>query len=254
VRLPFDATPLQIETELDKVSLADTAVTAGATPGNFAIGFTEFGNQPAITSVGYIHEKQKIDVYHVGSYQLAFNNENTGVLPVNANAAQVQSALNGLVTVQGTGKPVVVKVNDDSSFNVVFGADNDQQPFSGVQFEDFTVTTATDGSSTAREMQFLTPIKKGEFSALFFRQEARMLGAIADINEIDSNVFKSFTDLNANGVFDLGLDSLHVGSFTLGDIPIDGLVMAKRFDQVMTNVTPEAKMTAAGFFDNDNII
>ena len=75
-----------------------------------------------------------------------------------------------------------------------------------------------------------------------------------DLNEIDSIVFKSFADTNGNGIFDLGVDVLHVGAFVLGDVPIDGLVMAKEFDQVHTNVTPEAKYTAAGFFDNDNII
>ena len=139
------------------------------------------------------------------------------------------------------------------SENVVFGADNDQLSASGVQVESFAVTSS-DGSGTVREDQFLTPIRKGEFNSLFYRTAARMLGAIADINEIDSNVFKSFADTNANGIFDLGIDTLHTGAFVLGDIPIDGLVMAKRFDQTRTNVTPEAKFTASGFFDHDNLI
>ncbi len=253
-RLPYNATPLQIEAALDAVSLADTTVANGVGTGFLGISFVEFNDQPAVTSVAFIHEKQKIDLYHVGSYQLSFNNENTGVLPANASQQQIQDALNALSTVQATGKTVAVRTNLDSSFSVVFGADNDQLPFGGVQFEDYSVTTGADGSGSVREIQFLTPIKKGEFNSLFYRAEARLLGAIADINEIDANVFKSFTDANANGVFDPGVDALHLGSFTLGDIPIDGLVMARRFDQINTNVTPEAKMTIAGFFDNDNLI
>lgn len=252
-RLPYNSTPAQIEAALDAVSLVDTVVTAGATAGTFTITFPELGDQPLLTSVGYIHEKQKIDVYNVGQFQLSFNNVNTGLLPANATAQQVADALNALTTIQATGKPVTVVANADSSYNVVFGADNDQLSSSGVQFEDFTAASS-DGSATDREDQFLTPIRKGEFNALFFTATARMLGAVADINEIDSNVFKSFVDRDGNGVFNLGIDTLHVGNFQLGDVPIDGLVLAKRFDQARTNVTPEAKFTATGFFDNDNII
>ena len=148
----------------------------------------------------------------------------------------------------------MVKSNPDSSYTVVFSDDNDQQPFGGVQFENLGVATSVDGGASVREIQVLNAVKKGEYSALFFTTSARLLGAVVDINEIDSNVFKSFADTNANGVFDLGIDTLHVGAFVLGDIPIDGLVMANVFDQVNTNVIPEAKFTAAGFFDNDNII
>lgn len=252
-RLAYNSTPAQIEAALDLVSLVDTKVAAGATPGNYTVTYGEFGDQPAITTVGYIHEKQKVDVYQVGQFQLSFNNETTGVLPQNATPAQVQAALNALSTVQATAKPVVVTANADSSYSVVFGADNDQLPFGGIQFEDLTATTNTDGSGTAREIQFLTAIKKGEFNSLFFTASAKMLGAIADINEIDSNVFKSFVDADGNGIFSAG-DTLHVGNFVLGDVPIDGIVMAKRFDQTKTNVTPEAKFTASGFFDNDNLI
>ena len=253
VRLPYNATPVQIEAALDAVALVDTTVSAGTTPGAPDITFGEFGDQPVITRVGYIHEKQKIDVYRVGEFQLSYNNETTAPLPANATALQVAAALNALSTVQATGKPVTVTVGADSSYNVVFGADNDQLSAGGVQVESFAVTSS-DGSGTVREDQFLTPIRKGEFNSLFYRTAARMLGAIADINEIDSNVFKSFADTNANGIFDLGIDTLHTGAFVLGDIPIDGLVMAKRFDQTRTNVTPEAKFTASGFFDHDNLI
>ena len=254
VRLPYNATAQAIETALDAVSIADTIVTPGTAAGTFQVTYTEFGDQPNVSSVGYIHEKQKIDVYHVGSFQLSFNNQTTGTLPANATAQQVQDALNALPTVMATGKPVTVKSNADSSYNVVFGADNDQLPFSGVQFEDLVVSTGADGSGSVREIQFITAVKKGEFNSLFYRTNARLLGAITDLNELDSNVFKSFTDTNGNGILDLGLDLIHAGSFILGDIPIDGLVMAKRFDQVNTNVTPEAKLTFAGFFDNDNLI
>ena len=254
-RLPYNATPSAVKTALDAVSVVGTIVSTDPTTGVFQISYAEFGDQPPVTTVNYIHEKQKIDVYQVGDFQLSFNNQLTGILPANASAAQVQAALNALSTVnQGVGKSVVVKSNPDSSYTVVFSDDNDQQPFGGVQFENLGVATSVDGGVSAREIQVLNAVKKGEYSALFFTTSARLLGAVVDINEIDSNVFKSFADTNANGVFDLGIDTLHVGAFVLGDIPIDGLVMANVFDQVNTNVIPEAKFTAAGFFDNDNII
>ena len=254
VRLPFNVAPAAVKAALDAVSLTTTIVSNGATPGTFLVSYGEFGDQPLVTSVGYIHEKQKLDVYNTGSFQLSFSNASTPTLPANATAQQVSDALNALPTVLATGKPVTVTANTDSSYNVVFGADNDQLAFTGVQFENIAVTTATDGSGTAREIQFINAIKKGEFNALYYATTATFIGAIADLNEIDANVFKSFTDTNGNGLFDPGVDTLHVGTFVLGDIPIDGLVMAKRFDQVRNNVIPEAKLTAAGFFDNDNII
>ena len=254
VRLPFNATPDDVKNALNAVSLAPTIVTRGAAPGLFQVSYAEFGDQPAVTSVGYVHEKQKIDLYQTGSFQITLGLSTTPPLPANATVQQVATALNALPSVLATGKPVTVTANGDSSYNVVFGADNDQLDFSGVQFEDLVPTTATAGTPTLRQIQFINTIKKGAFVPGFYRNTARLIGAIADINEIDSNVFKSFTDSNANGIFDPGLDTYHVGTFALGDVPIDGLVMAKRFDQVRNNATPEAKLTASGFFDSDDII
>ena len=55
-----------------------------------------------------------------------------------------------------------------------------------------------------------------------------LVGAVLDPSSVDGNKFK-FTDANANGTFDLG------------EMPIDGLVMARIFDQATVNFTPEAK-------------
>ncbi len=70
-----------------------------------------------------------------------------------------------------------------------------------------------------------------------------LVGAVVDPTRVDANKFVvgiSFIDNNNNGQFDLG------------DAPIDGLIMARSFNQVNSNFTPEARLIGTDFDDYDN--
>jgi len=173
-------------------------------------------------------------------------------LPSGASAADVLTALLSIPSIQALPKvnsalpPLSVTSNPDSSYTIVFDNVDGNVPFLGAdQFENFTVKTVQDGTAALTEVQILTPLVKGEFLPAAFAA-ASLVGAIVDINEVDANVFKF---IHAGTVY-----SAAQRNFELGDTPIDGILMAKTFDQASANFTPEARLTAAGFFDNDNLI
>ena len=68
-----------------------------------------------------------------------------------------------------------------------------------------------------------------------------LIGFYADPTRTDTNKF-DFTDGNANGLFDLG------------EVPTDGLIMAKAINLKTFNSTPEAYLTSTTFFDYNNRI
>ena len=99
------------------------------------------------------------------------------------------------------------------------------------------------------------------------RRASNIVGAIADFNEIGGDHFKFIGD-TVDPVTKLGL-------YTLGDVPIDGLIAAKNFSQKTSNFTPQARLvinsdinsaplhytpvdpnhpTTPSFYDNDNQI
>ena len=266
-RLPHNATPNQVETALEAAGLQGVTVTAGALPGVYEIVYDQLGNQPSSATFTSTHEQQKLDVYGIGNFVAIFDSQPQTVdlnpatvglndLPEGATAADVQTALLSIAAIQALPlvkagqSPLTVVANPDSSYTVVFdNVDGDVAFLGGDQFENFTVHTIQDGSSTPgnliSEVQIITPIVKGEFLSAAFAK-ASLVGAIVDINEIDSNVFK-FIHLGTTY-------SAAQRDFEIGDTPIDGILLAKNFDQSTCNFTPEARLTAAGFFDNDNLI
>ncbi len=261
LRLPYNATALDIENAINSVSQVQVSVVAGLLPGTFDITFNENGDQPAILGTGYIHETQNVDVYAVGDFLLRFNSKTTNRLSPAATAALIDAELEQLTSIQALSGPVgdkvEVAIGPNSSFTVLFHADGDVTPLGGTQFEPYVVTTVQNGTGSAgfpgtKEIQLLSAIHKGEFEAVYF-SVANLVGAISDINEIDSNVFHYLH----NGVLTAANDGLNGGvvrAFELGDTPIDGIVMAKVFRQELVNFTPEAKLTLTGFFDFNNVI
>jgi hypothetical protein len=259
-RLAYNATAADVKTSIESVSLQTVTVNPTATPGVFDIVFDQLGDQPLISGFISNHEQQKLDVYAVGNFTAIFDNQSQTIdlnpltpglndLPENATAADVLAALLSIPSIQAlpvvhTGQPPIsVTTNPDSSYTIVFNNVDGDVAFLGAdQFENFTVQTL---SNTALKTQILTPIVKGEFLASAFAS-ASLVGAVVDINEIDSNIFKF---IHQGTVY-----SAAQRAFELGDTPIDGILMAKVFDQNSANFTPEARLTAAGFFDNDNLI
>lgn len=262
-RIPFSSTAAQIETALESVGLETVVVNNTAKPGVFDVVFDNLGDKPAINVKTFTHEQQKLDVYAVGNFTTIFDNQSQTIdlnpatpgindLPEGATAAQVLQALLSIPSIQALQKvnpaldPLTVTANADSSYTIVFNNVDGDVAFLGAdQFEHFTVKTVINGSAQAAEVQNITPIVKGEFLSVPFAR-ASLVGAVVDINELDSNVFKF---IHQGIVY-----SAAQRNFEIGDTPIDGILMAKTFDQATANFTPEARLTAAGFFDNDNLI
>jgi hypothetical protein len=68
-----------------------------------------------------------------------------------------------------------------------------------------------------------------------------LIGFYADPTRIDTNKF-DFVDTNTNGIYDKG------------EVPHDGLIMAKVINLKTFNATPEAYLTSTEFFDYNNRI
>lgn len=251
-RLGSGSTTDEIEAALDSVSFVDIDVTAGALPGVVTARFLENLDQPLITAKGITHEQQRIDIYAVGDFSITFNDDTTALLPISILAAadgaeRIRAELNRLPDVIAIGGVTAVTIGANSSLSVTFGADNDTASLVATQvLAPLPITTLDQGVAPAppnlgrREVQLVNFTPKGAFVAQNFNA-ATFVGSIVDFNEIDSNTFH-FTELNG------------LPGFNEGDMPIDGIVMAKLFDQTSVNFVPEAKFTATGFFDHNNTI
>jgi hypothetical protein len=246
-RLSSSATAGEIDAALDSVSFGNVTVTNGSVAGVFVVDFQIPGNQAPITGESFIHEEQRVDIYSVGEFTLTLGDDTTAPLPATATAEQIRSALNALPSVVAVGGVTEVILGENSSFSVVFASDSDVGLLSGAQrIDPLIVNTPTQGGAGIREVQTVSFTPKGAFveegtNAFVGFLKANFVGAIYDFNEIDSNVFH-WTELN------------NLPGFNEGDLPIDGIVMAKIFDQKTVNFTPEAKLTAAGFYDYNNKI
>ena len=219
-----------------RLNLLQTIIDAGGVTVNgnpvsgFSINFTNIGVRDAVEGVADVKEIQVIDVLGVGGFEIQGNIQDiqgnllrTVRLPANATAAQVQTALSPVIT-----GGVTVAAGTNSSYIVTFNNAGDQNPLDSTEFIPMIAATTVPGTGTKAETQTLSFAPRNTFTALAFAQ-ANLLGAIVDPNEIGSPVFH-FTPVGA----------AHVG-FRLGDQPIDGLVMARIFNQGTANFTPEAK-------------
>jgi hypothetical protein len=243
-RLLANATAAQIEAAIDAVSPIDVSVTTLGVNGTFNVDFNENAGQPQLAVTGFIHEVQSFDVLGLGNFNIRFGSDVTGTLAANASAADVQAALNALPSIQalapGNTGTVAVTATGNTEYRIVFSGDGDINSTAGTQFVDMEVDTIRNGSGLLVEEQRIGYLPKGSFNTITFLS-ANLVGAISDSNELGANIFK-WTETNGTP------------GFNLGDEPIDGLVMAKTFTQSLVNFTPEARLTAAGFFDNDNFI
>ncbi len=257
--------------------------------GTFDIRFNDPLDNPNIGVTTYVHEVQTIDVLDnldqngqplpggQGKFYLTNGNENTSLLtpPVtiadpfaptpgeiadlDARALEVQTALNALTSIQNIGgvtvKPsthtevingVSTVIYDNTAFEITFLGDGDQNALSGVQPEVMPMVTVRDGTALVPEQQEIHYFPKYQINPTTYTT-ANLVGAIYDLDEHNANRFH-FVNLDGS------VDSFGRPTFTLGDRPIDGIVMARIFDQATVNFTPEARLTASGFFDNDNLL
>ncbi len=78
----------------------------------------------------------------------------------------------------------------------------------------------------------------------FVYDTSNLVGAVADLADTEDApafVFR-YEDLNGDP------------GFQVGDMPIDGLIIAQSLDQKTINFIPEAKLVAGEFFDSDNTL
>ena len=255
-RLPGNASAADIQAAINLVSQTNITVTPEAVAGTFALQFNENGDQPEVTATEYFHETRVLDIYSIGDFEAQFGGVSSGLLAPDVTADEVDTALEGLTTIQALAGPVGNKVSvtdgPNSSFVILFRADGPVlDDLTGSQFLGLTAGNIVngfnrDGSLILKEQQVLNYYPKGEFTTAFFTI-GNIVGSISDLNELDANVFHYIRNnvVHAATLLD---------PFQPGDQPIDGLVMARSFDQFTINFTPEARFTGSGFFDNDNII
>ncbi|MES2570044.1 MAG: hypothetical protein V4710_08310 [Verrucomicrobiota bacterium] len=240
-RLPGSATVAELNAALDGVSFVNIDVTPGSTANVVVAKFSESADQPLITGRSYTHENQRVDIYAVGEFVLSYGGDTTVRFAANASEIEIRDALNALPSIIALGGIGEVTRGDNSSFSFTFNGDNDPVVIEATQFlNPVPVTTTRDGTATIREIQQVDFTNKGAFVPDKFVASS-LVGAIRDFNEIDSNTFH-FVELN------------NLPGFNEGDLPIDGIVMAKILDQATINFIPEAKLTANGFFDSNNRI
>ncbi len=220
--------------------------TAG---GGFEISFRSAGDQGAITAErafdfsatgvpavapGYFSKSQNVDVVGVGGFVLyvdvGFGPEVTVRIPLNATPFQVETAINDLTGVQAVGEDVTVTAGLRSSYNVnfLFG----ESIIKGQEFSALTVVTSQSGGFGVSEIDVLSfpPSSQPIFLPADFAA-AHIVGAIADFNELGAQRFR-FIDANFNGVYD----------FAQGEIPIDGLIAAKKLSlSAPSNFIPQAR-------------
>jgi hypothetical protein len=257
-RLASSASAFEIESALDNVSVADITLTT-ADGLHYLAYFEESGEQLPLQGTARTHEQLNADIFESGNFTLRVDGDftigaSTIRLPANATADQIRLALNSLDEVQDLGGVANVTVLPDSSFNVTFAGDLQLAPVNFVARQDIdTIPTITsqDGNASMVEVQSINYASVGAFSLEQFRQ-ARLVGAIVDVNEINSNQFHFFPYSTAGVPLSLvPVTAAEFGrNFQQGDLPYDGIVMAKTVDAL--NFIPEALLTSAGFFDNLN--
>ncbi len=261
-RLPDNATPVQLEAALDRISISDVTLTAGAKPGTFTATFGENGNQPLLQATANSHEQQLVDVLDTGAFSLSLGTDSTGLLqidPANGQlppADQIRAALNALPAIQAEGGVRDVTVDQaGSAFTITYNSDaNVPELVLHQNLQNVPVSTLTQGAAGipgTQEVQEIDYVPLGAFDAAKF-QSSHIVGAIVDFNEINSNQFHFLKPDPANPGQFIPTVATANNPFVEGDIPIDGIVMAQVIDQTTTNFIPEARLTANGFFDNLN--
>ncbi len=211
--VPANATAQQVQDGLNSLS----AVQAAG-------GVTATGNADTGYDVTFNTAGNRNNIY--GSSAAV-----TTLLQPNASAAQVQATLNAVAAANGF-PAVSVTGGPNGVYNVAFQGNGNQVPL--YVTETVPLFTPAPPPNLPAETVQLTIPQLRTFDPIEYAQ-ARIVGAIADFNELGANIFK-FIDADNDGLYD----------FANGEIPIDGLIAAKKFSQVApTNFTPQARYVLA---------
>jgi hypothetical protein len=223
---------------LPSISAAGGVAVTGDPTNGFSIKFGNNGDQSAITVDALVQEKQTIDVLGsaatvpVATTTFQITSPAAGAptgqpLKVDATPQQVQDYINN----QLFGAPTVtVAANpaNPSSYVVTFISTGAQSLLAATEFIDMAHTNLQQGTPTTPEVQGLSFVPRPTFDPASYAK-ANLVGAIVIPDAIGSPTFK-FTPVGP----------AHVG-FQLGDLPTDGLIVAKDLETAQINFTPEAE-------------
>jgi hypothetical protein len=258
-RVPANSSPAELESAIEGVSVSDVTLT-GAN-GLYNVNFADNLDQLDLGGAINVHEQLRPDIFAgQGTFHVVIGSEQTVELPADATGDQIRLALNNLSAVQDLGGVRSVTINPDSSFLVVFAGDYELPAIQFVAKQNLlanNVERIQAGNGSTREIQTISYTIQGAFDAAVFAN-ARLVGAIADFNEFDSNRFHFYDLVNNPGshVDSMGIPvdinnvplppvvASPANPFKEGDIPIDGIVMAKVIDPKTTNFIPEAALIA----------
>lgn len=215
-------------------------------PGEFNIIFVEPGQMPSIQAFYQVRETQQLDFLQAGEFVISYGtnpNDVTVSLPAGASVADVQDAINAIPGVQGTGG-VVVSNGLNSRYEIQFNNAGEFGLFAGVQTLGLDNSTVVEGTSVVAEIQKILKPRRFVFDPLHISggvtpqgvvvPAGNYVGAFSDSSEIDGRVFK-WIDTNGNGLYEID------------EVPIDGLIAAKVYNQATVNFTAEARITGGEF-------
>lgn len=239
--LPGTATPLEIENELNK--LAPIIGVQGVTVeqpnvGSFNVIFNKPGQMPEISAYYRVLNIQQLDFYNTGDFTISFAGDTTQSLPAGSTPLEVQLALNALPSIQDAGQ-VVVTNGLNSRYEIQFNNAGFQPLLDGSQTIDLNNSTVIEGTLTVPEVQKIIKTRRYVFDPVAIRT-GNYVGAFSDASEINARVF------DAEGVFKWD-DANRNGLYELNEVPFDGLVAAKVYNQSTVNFTAEARYVGGSF-------
>ena len=196
--------------------------------------FNTAGNKPSLTAVSNVYEVQTIALLSLGEYNFTYGADTTPRLPAGSTPAAVKQALENLPGFPVGG--VTVSNGLNNNFTFTFNAPGDFTAINAQQFLGINASTLQDGTANPaglHEKQDITQPRRYLFDQANLTL-ANFVGGFSDGTELDPHIFR-WTDANSNGLFDLG------------EIPTDGIILAKNYNAAHTNFIPEARYVGGEF-------
>ena len=197
--------------------------------------FSQPGQMPSIQAFYQVREAQQLDFLQAGNFVVSYGTNPADVsasLPAGASPAVVQDAINAIPAVQGLGG-VTVSNGLNSRYEIQFNNAGDFDLFAGVQTINLNNSTTVEGTGVIAEVQKVLKPRRFVFDPVKVLN-GNYVGAFSDSSEINGRVFK-WIDTNGNGLYEID------------EVPIDGLVAAKVYNQSTVNFTAEARITGGEF-------
>ena len=261
--IPGTASNIDVATALNALSSIQSAGGVGVTnnpSGGFLVLFQGDGMRTTISgtenaAVQVIEnaagdsthmEVQQVNVLGLGQFTLSYGGQTTAPLAANATPAEVQAALDGLMSGGNaviTDGVTVTQGSASDHYIVTFNDNGSRSLIAGTEMVPLGVTVNNAGSGTSQASETVGFPAQGVLDPAQFAS-ANLVGGIADIHQQNAVAFRFLHNVSASP------------TFVFGDAPIDGLIAAVTLT-ANKNFVPEAFVTAdasgnAIFQDNLN--